>query len=593
MIMQNTWTRRRANYRIAFLSASLGTAVALADNRSYDGSNNNLSNATWGAAGTDLIRRSQPAYSDGLSALARALAPNPRDISNAIAAQTTSLLNSRSLSDMAWQWGQFVDHDLDLTNLGTETSDIPTSAQDTVFHGVAMGFSRSVFDPATGLSGPRQQVNAITSYLDGSMIYGSDPSRAAALRTFTGGHLLSQSTPVGELLPFNTQGLNMGALPGTDPTLVFLAGDGRANEQPGLTAMQTLFMREHNRQADLIAAANPSWNDEEIYQLARKIVGAEIQKITYSDWLPALLGPGRLSTYQGYNPAVNPTIATEFSAAAFRIGHSMLNGTLLRLDNNGVSIPQGGLPLRNNFFTPAAITDEGGISPLLKGLASQPAQEIDLHIVDDVREFLFGPFGPPGSIGFDLASLNIQRGRDHGLCDYNSMRVAYALPPVTSFAQITSNASAAALLQSVYGSISQIDPWIGMLAEDHVPGGSAGALMTAVIVDQFQRTRDGDRFWYQNDSVLVPYLNAINSATLSSIIQANTDITNIQSNAFMVVVPVCRADFNQDGAVTVADIFQFLSAWFARDSRADFNGFNGVTVQDIFDFLTAWFAGCH
>ncbi len=71
---------------------------------------------------------------------------------------------------------------------------------------------------------------------------------------------------------------------------MFLAGDIRANEQVGLTSVHTLFMREHNRLADLIKAVDPGLSDEDIYQKARKIVGAQMQIITYNEFLPALLG---------------------------------------------------------------------------------------------------------------------------------------------------------------------------------------------------------------------------------------------------------------------------------------------------------------
>ena len=91
---------------------------------------------------------------------------------------------------------------------------------------------------------------------------------------------------------------------------MFLAGDVRANEQVGLLAFHTLFVREHNRLADKIVKkykralpSGTSERDEHIYQLARKIVGAELQAITYNEFLPALLGPMAPSMvkYTGYN----------------------------------------------------------------------------------------------------------------------------------------------------------------------------------------------------------------------------------------------------------------------------------------------------
>ena len=115
----------------------------------------------------------------------------------------------------------------------------------------------------------------------------------------TGAKLL---TSANNLLPYNTAGLpnqNNGPTPANQ---LFLAGDIRANENLLLTSMQTVFMREHNRLVDLIAVQQPGLNAEQQYQLARKIVGAEIQAITYKEFLPALMGSAA-PTVQGYHYA--------------------------------------------------------------------------------------------------------------------------------------------------------------------------------------------------------------------------------------------------------------------------------------------------
>src|SRR5262249_50040119 len=152
---------------------------------------------------------------------------------------------------------------------------------------------------------------------------------------------------------------------------------------------------------------------------------AELQIITYNEWLPALLGPGALPAYRGYKSNVNPGIANEFSTAAFRLGHSLLGDDVEFLGNNGLSVAEE-VPLSEAFFNPPLLT-ENGIGSILKYLSSDPSSELDPMVVDSVRNFLFGP---PGAGGLDLASLNIQRGRDHGLADYNSIRAAYGLPRV-------------------------------------------------------------------------------------------------------------------------------------------------------------------
>lgn len=518
-----------------------GGTSAVAEDRSIDGTGNNLANPAQGAAGTPLIRIAPSAYGDGISSPSGEVRPNPRAISNALVAQTGSMLNSLGLSAWVFQWGQFIDHDLDLTDLASPAEpfniDIPTG--DPIFDpantgSAIMPFNRSAYDHATGSAVPRQQINEITSYIDASMVYGSDEARALALREMRGGRL---KTSAGDLLPYNTLGLPNGTGGAPDPTQFFVAGDIRVNEQVGLTAIHTLFVREHNRLADEIAVANPGWTDEQIYQQSRRLVGAEIQSITYREFLPALLGASAPGIISAYDPALNAAVATEFSTALFRVGHTMLSPELLRIQNDGSAAPGGAIALRDAFFQPYNIADGDELSFLLKGLASQQQQEIDIHVVDDVRNFLFGE--PIPGFGFDLPALNLQRGRDHGLPDYNTVRQAYGLAPVATFADITSDPDLQLAIANVYSNnVNLIDPWIGALAEDHAPGASVGSLVQAGLIDQFTRLRDGDRFWFANDPGLsADELAFVSNVRLSDIIRMNTGITNLQDNVFFTPVP--------------------------------------------------------
>jgi peroxidase len=323
----------------------------------------------------------------------------------------------------------------------------------------------------------------------------------------------------------------------------------RANENPELIALQTLFVREHNRLAAEAAARHPEWTDEQLYQHARRLVVAELQKITYEEFLPAILGAGtpaaeQLRIYRGYRADVDPGIATEFSTAAFRLGHSMLGEDIQFLDDQGVPV-RDSMRLANAFFDPRPVS-QVGIDPLLKYLASDRAQEIDPIVVDDVRNFLFGA---PGQGGFDLAALNIQRGRDHGLADYNSVRAAYGLPRLTSFAQITSDPARQAALQQAYGSIDKVDLWVGGLAEKHLPGSSLGETFTRIVVDQFSRLRDGDRFWYEN-SLPADAVRCVRATTLADVVRRNTGLVNLQPNLFFFRTAIggsVFSDSNGDG----------------------------------------------
>lgn len=371
---------------------------------------------------------------------------------------------------------------------------------------------------------PRQQNTEVSSFLDASMVYGSDTIRAGALRSFSGGRL---KTSGADLLPLNSNGLANANDAGIYPdNQMFLAGDIRANENIELIAIQTLFLREHNRITDALSSANPRLTDEQLYQQARRIVIAEIQAITYQEFLPALLGSNALRPYLGYNPKVNPGITTEFSTAAYRIGHTLVNDDIDFLDNDGNQITDP-LPLAFAFFNPEPVK-ELGIDPLLKYLATDNAQEVDTQLVASLRNFLFGA---PGDGGFDLASLNIQRGRDHGLPDYNCVRMAYGLPKITSVSQITSDTSLQTNLFSLYQGVDSIDPWIGGLAEDHVAGSSVGPTFRRILVDQFERLRDGDRNWYER-TFAGRQLTAIRNTRLSDVIRRNTTITKIQDNVF-------------------------------------------------------------
>jgi hypothetical protein len=389
---------------------------------------------------------------------------------------------------------------------------------------VTLSRGNNTFQLRASEPNPRQQINKITAYLDGSVVYGSDATRAAALRTFQGGTL---KTSTGNLPPLNVDGLpNANDAHRVPDNELFLCGDVRSNENIELSAIQALFVREHNQIAAAIAAANHSLTDEQIFQMTRRIVAGELQVITYNEFLPALLGPNALRPYTGYKDAVNSGIATEFSTAAYRIGHTLVNNDVEFLDNEGNPIREA-LDLADAFFNPDPLK-ESGADPVLKYLATDNAQEVDNKIVASLRNFLFGP---PGAGGFDLASLNIQRGRDHGLADYNSTRVAFGLPRVTDFSQITSNPDLQARLSQLYGNVDSIDLWVGGLAEDHVPGGSVGPTFRKIIANQFERVRDGDRFWYQqvfNGS----QLQALQQTRLSDIIRRNTIITKIQDNVF-------------------------------------------------------------
>nr|XP_047138701.1 peroxinectin A isoform X2 [Hydra vulgaris] len=296
-----------------------------------------------------------------------------------------------------------------------------------------MPFLRTQYERCTGIypgNKERKQLKNITAYIDGSMMYGSSLSRCASLREFKDGKMkLKNSFP-----PKNIDGL-----PNDNPTgrpfdQLYVTGDVRANVQPGLMGLHSLFLREHNRLAQAFQYRNPMASDEEIFQYARHIVIAELQSVTYREYLLAILG-NVLPAYNGYNDTVNSGIFNEFATAAFR------------------------------------------------------AQEVDLLIVDEMRNKLFpsSAAATGTQTGFDLASINIQQGRDHGLADFNTVRKYLGLPAYKSFEEITSDRDIAEKLKSLYQSVDKFDLWVGGLAENHVLRSELGKTFLKIILEQFRR----------------------------------------------------------------------------------------------------------
>ena len=474
--------------------------------RSVDGTCNNLQNPLWGAATTAFRRILPPYYEDGISAIRGYLqnyaeavlptgpfvppVPSPRIVSTNIVRDLS--LDETNVSHMVMQFGQFLDHDITrssgLQGTCSNCQDkytclpirVPTSDEqfgtDTQNGGQCLSFVRSV--PAcTGSSSPvelggRQQIKDITSFIDGSMIYGSDATLAGRLRELRGGRLkVGQSIPPGAKpnLPLDPSGC-----PGC-----FLAGDTRVNEQIGLTTPHTIFMREHNRIANALASMNPNWNDEKLYQEARKIVGAEIQRITFYEFLPAVMGQQNFNSligqYFGYNALINPSLPTEFSTAAYRFGHSLVRPSfnLLGRDYTPVSQNNGSISLGSSFVNPSMYTVASGTDQILRGLLTTNSRRSDEYLSNTLTNELFkkSPSGSgwnqsPGSPGSDLASLNIQRGRDHGLPPYSVVR-NYCKRMTGTKATFRNDVTLIRALMT-YGSLDTADLWPMGLAEKPV-----------------------------------------------------------------------------------------------------------------------------
>ncbi|XP_056416730.1 myeloperoxidase-like [Hyla sarda] len=542
--------------------------------RSITGECNNRKNSILGVSNTGYRRLLSPEYEDGVS-LPRGWTqsrpingftlPLAREVSNEIVKVSKELTLDDGRSVMFMQWGQWLDHDVGISVATPATSSflpnvdcantcanthpcfplmIPPTDPRYINGSRCISMIRTA--AVCSLTTPvRQQINGLTSFVDGSQVYGSDTNVANKLRNNTNqlGLLAINQNFSDNGLPFLPF---IGKAPdqcsNTNSTLglpCFLAGDIRSNEQNMLTTFHTLFLREHNRIATQMRKLNPRWSGEMLYQETRKIVGAILQKITYKDWLPLLLG-NEMSTvlpkYRSYSEDEDPTIANVFSIA-YRMGHTLVQPIIYKLaDDYSSYSPEPLVPLHQTFFASWKLIRQGGTDPILRGMMVNNAKlnQQDQIMVDELRERLFPVFN---RLGRDLASFNIQRGRDHGLPGYNAWRRYCGLSAPRNVDELTTvlnNRKLAEKLIKLYGTPENIDIWVGGVSEPLVPNGRTGKLLSCLIGNQFRRTRDGDRYYYENSSVFSSaQRKAIESVSMAHIICANTRIKQVPQNVFL------------------------------------------------------------
>jgi hypothetical protein len=603
--------------------------------RSLDGSGNNEAHPQWGQVGTEYLRTAPDAYADGVSEMEDG--PDPRYVSNRVFNDDgQNVFSGRGLTQWVWTWGQFLDHTFGLRQQGQQGEeeaplafdpDDPLEDFENDLGGIA--FARTPAAPGTGEDEPREQVNTVSSYIDAWAVYGGTDERLEWLRDGSVDGDLSDNAatlmlPGGYLPEVTARGDADEAptmeLPGrlaATPDAAVVAGDVRANENLALTAVHTLFAREHNR---IVDALPDDMDDQQRFEIARRVVGAEQQYVTYTEFLPAL--GVRLPAYDGYDARVDASLSNEFAAVAYRM-HSMIHGefeieveagtyTDAQLDafeDQGIEVGEDDgelaleVPLHLAFGNPSLV-EEIGLGPVVAGLAGEGQYANDEQIDNQLRSVLFQVPSPdtedPGecfeaeadpdcfSGVLDLGAIDVQRGRDHGISSYNDLREAFGLAPAESFTDVTGEVTEsfpstpavdgddpiddpdivdaialfdadgnrvepgteaaaeavvtavrrtplAARLEAMYGSVDRLDAFVGMVSEPHVPGSELGGLQLAIWRDQFERVRDGDRFFYGNDPALGEIEDRYGVGfrhTLGEIIAANTDAGEIQDDVF-------------------------------------------------------------
>uniref|UniRef100_A0A3Q2V3N4 Eosinophil peroxidase n=1 Tax=Haplochromis burtoni TaxID=8153 RepID=A0A3Q2V3N4_HAPBU len=538
--------------------------------RTASGVCNNMKNTRWGASNTPFLRFLPAEISSLL-------------VSNRILPTPTADVQSDPLyTFLVTIFAQFTDHDLTFTPTSPSIAsfsdgidcgktctrrepcfpiDIPendprfgSNSEDECIpftrSAPACGSGNTGFN--FGASTVREQMNTLTSFLDGGEVYGSDDAKAHSLRDLTSDKGLLRVNDIfndtgREFLPFSSMSINMCAtrarITNTSNAVevpCFFAGDDRATENNALTALHTVMLREHNRLARALACLNPQWDGERLYQEARKIVGAYLQ-VSEEDFLHHIVGPDviaeLLSTYPGYDEDVNPGIANVFGVAAFRFAHLMIQPIISRLDEQYEEHPEYPSDLlHRNFFTPWRMIFEGGVDPVMRGLVGRPAKlNTQQHMMSE--ELTDRLFKFSSRVALDLGSLNMQRARDHGVPGYNKWRKFCGLSqPQTleDLAAVLNNTDLAQRLLNLYGTPDNIDVWLGGVSEPFVHGGRVGPLFACLIATQFQKIRQGDRLWWENDGVFTEaQKRSLRQTSMARIICDNTGITEVPENPFL------------------------------------------------------------
>uniref|UniRef100_A0A2K6UMP7 Thyroid peroxidase n=1 Tax=Saimiri boliviensis boliviensis TaxID=39432 RepID=A0A2K6UMP7_SAIBB len=267
-----------------------------------------------------------------------------------------------------------------------------------------------------------------------------------------------------------------------------------------------------------------------------------IQIITLRDYVPRILGPEAfrqyVGPYEGYDSTANPTVSNVFSTAAFRFGHATIHPRVRRLDADFQEHPDlPALWLHEAFFSPWTLLRGGGLDPLVRGLLARPAklQLQDQLMNEELTERLFML---SNSSTLDLASINLQRGRDHGLPGYNAWREFCGLPRLETPADLRmaiASRSVAAKILDLYKHPDNIDVWLGGLAENFLPGARTGPLFACLIGKQMKALRDGDWFWWENSHVFTDaQRRELEKHSLSRVICDNTGLTRVPVDAFQV-----------------------------------------------------------
>uniref|UniRef100_F6S5Z8 NAD(P)H oxidase (H2O2-forming) n=1 Tax=Ciona intestinalis TaxID=7719 RepID=F6S5Z8_CIOIN len=526
--------------------------------RRMDGWYNNLDHPQWGSPGERMIRRSTNGYSNGINKPIEDGLPNPHTLSRLLMRGESGIPSVTGKSVFLAFFGQHVGDDMidsrrnacpsEYINIEIEEN------KESNNHILPMYRSKFITGSGSSVNSPRMLVNEATSWLDGSVIYGNSHSWSEHLRSFERGRLKEEDGHPGypsfnrNEIPLYNPTIDLKRPPKTrNPEELLSFGNPRGNENPFLMTIEIIWFRWHNHLAEKIAVQNPDWSDQQIFDKARKWTIATYQNIAFYEWLPEIIGtsppPYRETEY---NKFMLPSVSVEFSIAAMRLGHSLVpSGVVLRQPDCSpidplpedylASAGEPALRLCNTYWQLQDALLDLGIEGIVLGMTSQNAEEEDAVVVDDLAGFLYGPLK---RTRMDLEAMTIQRGRDAGLQRYNEVRKTYDLPPITDFSQLNPslpNEVIARLRNAYNNDTNKLELYVAGMMEDR--SNASNVLFYKIILEQFQRTRDGDRLWFenaQNGLFNASELQEIRQTTMRDIIAATTTFNRslFQPNVF-------------------------------------------------------------
>jgi Ca2+-binding RTX toxin-like protein len=484
------------------------------------------------------------------------------------------------------EWFQFVGQAVthDVAEAATGASGDPPIFLD----GLPFPIGRTPYEGGTGPGDPRQQINEETSFLDLSFIYGNNQARLDLARAdmSAGSGVQSAKLLLGPdgLLPTirevatdaGTTSLavlsamrpdGFGGLPdpaGSPPPAsfenLFYAGDNRVNQTGALISTHVVWAREHNYQVEKLTphAQSHGWTQDQLFEAARAITEAEWQHVVFDEYLPKLLGENALSQYAGYRSTVDPRAINEWATVAFRFGHDQSSNDLVGLNEDGsnrftTTLGQAFTLAAAAQNVPGAAHSAEDIAAWIRGLTARHSQQIDGKVADGNRNLLFGGVG--GQVT-DLEAFDIQRGRDHGVWDYNKLREGLGLSTYKSFDHFGAanhlESSRLQALKAVYGNdIGKLDAIVGGLLEKKYYDSQLGETFTKLNVLQFEALRDGDALYFEHRLAGQPELvKEIMHTSFAEIIQRNTAVDHIYHDAFAAHNRISEADGTLDGTKT-------------------------------------------